>query len=71
MSEEIEVSALNLETRLATFTDGTSGRITDMFDLDGEDTHDPDETVAVIVEHKKTGRWFVRIPEDFEAGILQ
>lgn len=71
MTDDLEVSGLNMPARLATFTDGTSGPITDMFDDQGDDTSDPDLAVAVIVEHKTTGRWFVEIPDEFEPSALQ
>jgi hypothetical protein len=66
-----DVEAINLDARLATFDDGGTGIITDMFDADGEDTADPEEAVAVVIEHKKSGRFFVGLPEDFDSGVLQ
>lgn len=71
MSDEIEVDTMNLNTGLVSFTDGTSGRVVDMMDEDGEDTEDPDYAIAVIVEHKVHGRFFVELPDDFEDGSLQ
>jgi hypothetical protein len=71
MNEDLEVEALNLDTRLVTFTDGTTGPVVDMFDEDGEDTDDHDYAVACIVEHKTAGRGFVEIPDDFENGSIQ
>ncbi len=66
-----DVVAINLESRLATFEDNSTGIITDMFDMDGEDTNEPEECVAVVIEHKASGRFYVELPEEFESGVLQ
>ena len=71
MNEPIEVTAINLDERAATFNDQSTGHISDMFDIDGEDTTDPESAVAVIVVHPKAGRLFVELPDEFIPGLVQ
>lgn len=71
MNEPIEVTAINLDERAATFSDQSTGHISDMFDIDGEDTSDPESAVAVIVVHPVSGRFFVELPDDYVPGLVQ
>lgn len=71
MSEPLDVVAINLEERAAVFNDSKSGPITDMFDIDGEDTTDPESVVAIIVIHPEAGRFFVELPDEFTSGLVQ
>jgi hypothetical protein len=44
---------VDMKNRLAHMEDGATLKITDAFDFEGDDTHDPDLVVALVVENNE------------------
>lgn len=49
--EDLDVEAVNLVEGIARMTDGTTRMITNMFDVDGDDTDDPVAAASVVVKN--------------------
>lgn len=64
----MDVLAINLNARRAMRTDGELCEITNMLDCDGDETNDPEEALAVVVdlgEDAGEGRWAAVDVADF------
>jgi len=55
--EELSVAAVNLTAGLARMSDGSTREITNMFDLDGDETDDPIAAAGCVVKDHETS-WF-------------
>lgn len=55
--EDLDVAAVNLAAGIARMTDGTTREITNMFDIDGDETNDPVAALGCVVKDRE-GSWF-------------
>lgn len=55
--EELDVAAVNLSAGIARMSDGTTRPITNMFDLDGDETDDPVAAMGCVVKDHEDS-WF-------------
>lgn len=55
--EDLDVAAVNLTAGIARMTDGTTREITNMFDIDGDDTSDPVAAMSCVVKDHDDS-WF-------------
>jgi hypothetical protein len=54
--EDLDVAAVNLTAGLARMSDGSMRPITNMFDIDGDDTDDPVAAMSCVVKDHED-RW--------------
>lgn len=71
MIEAPDIVAINLDARFVMFGDNTTGPIVDMFDASGDETSDPEEAFSIIVNHDAHGRFYMELPDEFVAGVIQ
>lgn len=55
--EELSVASVNLGAGIARMSDGTAREITNMFDIDGDETDDPVAALGCVVKDHETS-WF-------------
>ena len=54
---DLEVISVNLREKVAVLSDDSIIRITNLFDMDGDEPNTLPETVAVIAGPDKNGKW--------------
>ena len=66
---EVCVERLNRESGLVFYSDGSWSTITNMIDLEGCETSDPEIAVACVTQHQPSGAWLSIDLSDFDSPV--
>ena len=68
MPNSLDIAAINVQARTALASDDTLCEITNLFDLDGDETEDEDTALTAVIRYDDT-HWFTVKLSDFAKAM--